>query len=279
MKKKLTVLNASVLAAGAALFVNYENNGVDTTEYILRRPDIGAALDGMKILQISDLQNKRFGKYQKILAAKILKAHPDVIVITGDIIDRRTFDIEPARELVRVCVRIAPVLFVPGNHEIWSGRYDEVKRMLISEGVDILENRAISFEYRGETINFCGISDPCVLQDGQKLRRPELVKESLHGLIPKDGFSVLLSHRPEFFADYELAGAKLVFTGHVHGGQFRIPPFGALYAPDQGILPAYSAGIQRIRQCDMIVSRGLGNSSFPLRLFNRPELVLVRLKK
>lgn len=92
-----------------------------------------------------------------------------------------------------------------------------------------------------------------------------------------DGYTILLSHRPELFTTYTASGVDLVFTGHAHGGQFRIPFVGGLVAPNQGFFPEYDAGLYTAETTNMVVSRGVGNSIIPLRINNRPELIVVTL--
>ena len=94
----------------------------------------------------------------------------------------------------------------------------------------------------------------------------------------EDNYTILLAHRPDFFDEYVKSGSDLVLSGHAHGGQFRLPFVGGLYAPGQGFLPEYDSGIYTEGSTSMIVSRGIGNSAFPIRFNNRPEIILVELK-
>ena len=103
------------------------------------------------------------------------------------------------------------------------------------------------------------------------------MEKNLAALSQGDGFQLLLSHRPEFMDMYVRYDIDLVLSGHAHGGQFRLPFLGGLYAPSQGFFPKYDAGLFEEENTKMIVSRGIGNSAFPLRFNNRPELVLITL--
>ena len=92
------------------------------------------------------------------------------------------------------------------------------------------------------------------------------------------GYTVLLSHRPELFAVYAEQGIDLVFSGHAHGGQFRLPILGGLIAPNQGLFPQFDAGQFTSGQTAMLVSRGIGNSVIPIRINNRPQIVVAELR-
>lgn len=91
---------------------------------------------------------------------------------------------------------------------------------------------------------------------------------------------MLIAHKPEYLEDYQNIGFDLGFAGHAHGGQIRIPFINqGIIAPGQGLFPKYTEGINTIDGFSLIISRGLGNSGFPLRLFNRPEVIVVTLHK
>ncbi len=251
-------------------FLYWQNNGLMLTS-MTYYGEVPKAFDGYKILQVSDLQNKTFGKAQKPLLQKIRNAAPDIIVITGDLLDRNRTDVNVAIEFIRDIVQIAPVYFVSGNHEHRSGEWEDLSEKLVQEGVIILDNGKSVIERNGETITLLGLADKSVNQYYDKI---------LHSLMAgqEDGFHILLSHRPELFETYAEEGIDLVFTGHAHGGQIRIPLIGGIFAPHQGFFPKYTEGMHEKEGTTMIVSRGLGNSTFPFRIFNRPELIEIRLR-
>ena len=166
-----------------------------------------------------------------------------------------------------------------GNHEATCSQYGDLKAGLEEAGVIVLEDEAISLERGGETIALLGLADPDFMVKGDMFGEvPAMVSTKLKNLIgDESGYTILLSHRPELFETYVDGGIDLVFSGHVHGGQFRLPFIGGLVAPNQGLFPKYDAGLYTDGGTSMVVSRGIGNSIIPFRFNNRPEIVLVEL--
>lgn len=261
------------------VFFVWQNNSITTTKIEISNSQIPDVFDEFTIVQISDLHNKVFRTKQSSLLKNIIEASPDIIVITGDLVDRRMYDLDDAMLFVDGAVRIAPVYFVSGNHEAWSEKYDEVSQRLIDSGVVILDDTKVELNRNGEVVELLGLSDPDFLTstyfEGTKYSG---LKEHLIELADESVFQILLSHRPELFDLYVDSNIDLIFTGHAHGGQFRIPRIGGLIAPDQGLFPKYTSGAYKEEQSTMVVSRGLGNSIIPIRIFNRPEVVIVTLK-
>lgn len=253
-------------------FYHWQNNTISVTKLTLDNPKIPKEFDGFRILQVSDIQDKCFGKRQSYLLEKIKKLQPDCIVITGDLIDSNRLNLRTSMDFIKGAFSIAPTYYVSGNHEYYSGIYTELIECLKRNHVTVLENDRTILEHHGGKINLLGISDKKQLPN----YRGKL-KELTKGL-KKNEFKILLSHRPEIFDAYAEAEIDLIFTGHAHGGQIRIPFLGGLFAPHQGFFPKYTNGLYQKEKSFMVVSRGLGNSVFPLRLFNRPNLVLMTLK-
>ena len=271
MKYKKTrgcILGGLLLSA----FLYWQDNGLMLTR-MNYEGDIPKAFQGYKILQVSDLQNKVFGKKQKPLLKKMKESAPDMIVITGDLLDRhegRT-NVDSAMELIQEIMGIAPVYFVSGNHEHQSGEWDVLLDKLIDAGVTVLDNGKSIIEKDGDTITLIGLADKSV---------NPYYHEMLHTLMAgqEERFNILLSHRPELFDTYVEENIDLVFTGHAHGGQIIIPFLRqGIFAPHQGFFPKYTEGMHEKDGTVMVVCRGLGNSSFPFRIFNRPELIEVTL--
>ena len=229
------------------------------------------AFDGFRILHISDLHNCMFGEAQSELLCRTRDAAPDMIAITGDLIDKRRTDIDAAMDYVSRAVRIAPVYFAAGNHEVLSGVYPALSKRLMSCGVTVLDDRCAVIERGGGRINVGGIVDPV-------LRPQEEYENTLARLFACPGFKMLLAHKPRLYT-YNRYDIDLALCGHAHGGQWRLPLIGGLYAPDQGIFPKYTSGKYEENGTTMVVSRGLGNSAIIMRMFNGPELVAVTLKR
>ncbi|MBM6828905.1 metallophosphoesterase [Anaerotignum lactatifermentans] len=258
-------------AAAAGAFLYWQDNGLMVSQQYYKG-DVPEAFHGFKILHISDLQNKRFGKKQKNLIYRAECSSPDMIVITGDLIDRNRTNLDAAMELIDAIVDLAPVYYVSGNHEHQSGRFEELAERLTKAGVKVMNNGKTVIERDGDTIVLLGLTD--------KWANPHY-RSILHMLCQgqEDAFKILLSHRPELFEEYVEEEIDLICCGHAHGGQIRLPGINGVFAPNQGFLPAYTAGMYREGKTAMVVSRGLGNSSFPFRIGNRPELVEITLMR
>ena len=273
MKRKWTKL--LLLFALLSAFIWTQNEWLQTTELTLSSSQIPASFDGYRILQISDLHNHRFGKDQGRLLSAIETADADLIVVTGDTIDRRKFNLTPVETLLKNFPDI-PTYYVSGNHEVWSGKYEQVKAVLNAGGWHCLDNAVTSITQGEDSLQLAGLMDPASRNQGDI---EAYTRKHLDDLALQDNpFTILLAHRPNPLQAYAQYPVDLVFSGHAHGGQFRLPFLGGLVAPDQGLFPEYTAGMHAIKQTTMVVSRGLGNSIIPLRLFNRPELVIVTLR-
>ncbi|NLA52484.1 MAG: metallophosphoesterase, partial [Alcaligenaceae bacterium] len=252
-----------------------------TTEINVRCPKLPDAFNGYRIVHLSDLHNKRFGKEQENLVGKIIDIRPDLIAITGDLIDSRYPNDDAGLELIKRIVDIAPVYFVRGNHERRSGRFQSFGEALKKNGVYVLQNTYDRISKDGTGIYIMGIDDPTTHRKGYdetKAVRRE-IERMTNGIKENDAFKILLAHRPDMFPLYSEYGFDLILSGHAHGGQIRFPLIGGLFAPNQGFFPEYTSGEYKRGNSAMIVSRGLGNSLFPQRLFNRPEIVVLTLTK
>ena len=255
------------------------NTALTVSNIKISSSHIPAAFSGFRIAQVSDLHNAEFGKNNAELLKLLSESRPDIIVITGDLIDANHTDVGIALGFAQESVRIAPTYYVTGNHEAASPQYDTLKAGLEEAGVIVLEDEAISLERNGETITLLGLGDPDFTVKGDMFGETSaMVSTKLRNLIDDESrYTILLSHRPELFETYTDGGIDLVFSGHAHGGQFRLPFIGGLAAPNQGLFPQYDAGLYTDGGTSMVVSRGIGNSIIPFRFNNRPEIVLVEL--
>ena len=261
------------------VFLVCQNNSIVTTRQSYVSKKLPDSFNGFKIVHISDFHNKNFhGR----LINKIKAETPDIIVITGDLIDRRKTNLKTAIKFVKEAVEIAPVYYVSGNHEQLSVHYSELKEALKKSRVIIMDNSYKTIYKDGSEIGLTGVPDPTIRKknDGYLYKNNGIyIKRDLEKLTrnSKTDFNILLSHRPEHINVYKEFNFDLVFCGHAHGGQIRIPFIGGILAPDQGFFPKYSEGMCREGSTTMVISRGLGNSAFPFRIFNRPELIAVSL--
>ena len=265
----LTILIGWTLWGNAALEVN---------EFEIVSDRIPQGFDGFRIAQVSDLHNARFGEDNVKLIELLSQTEPDIIVLTGDLIDSRNTNVEVALDFARQAVEIAPVYYVSGNHESRVTAYMDLKMGLGNAGVIVLENQKVEITRGQEHITLIGIDDPS-FRESYLFGDAAGVAEQVIGDLQEasDGYTILLSHRPELFDVYVDTEMDLVFSGHAHGGQFRLPFVGGLVAPNQGFFPEYDAGQFSEEKTTMIVSRGVGNSIIPVRVNNRPEIVVVTL--
>ena len=269
----LIIIPALLMAAALALYLIWANGALSITRCALEFEGLPEGFDGFVIAQVSDLHNASFGEGNEKLLGALRDAEPDIIAVTGDLVDSRHTDIGTALAFIEAAAEIAPVYYVTGNHEARLD-FEAIERGLIDAGARLLRGESVELRRGGGSITLAGIDDPAFIKGGgSAAERAEAQLSSLG----RGGFTVLLAHRPELIESY--AGyADLVLSGHAHGGQVRLPFIGGLYAPGQGLLPEYDAGIYGRGGCTLIVSRGLGNSLFPLRVNNRPELVTVELR-
>lgn len=261
-----------------SVFFIWQNNDITVSATEYANSKIPPNFNGYKIVQISDLHNKKFGRNQHRLINHIKELQPDIILITGDIIDRRHYNLDTALEFTSQAAQIAPTYYVTGNHEAWSGKYGIIKSELEKTGVITVDNKTFQLKKNGQKIRLIGTEDPAFYyEDYLDGADTKAMEEHLDNFADEDSFKILLAHRPNFMYLYKNKNIDLVFTGHAHGGQIRLPFIGAFYVPDQGFNPQYTIGCYTENNTTMYVSRGLGNSVFPFRIFNRPEIVAVTL--
>lgn len=270
---------AVFLIAMLCFFVYNGNTKIEVEPFEISSSKIPLSFNGFTIVQISDLHNAEFSNGNDRLLSLIKKENPDMIVITGDLVDSRRTKLGIALSLARQLQEIAPTFYVSGNHEARITEFKQLIEGLEQVGVTVLENKKVSITKHGETIRLIGVSDPSFYTDFLFDSGAAVIEETYCSLAEKNNeYSVLLSHRPELFDTYAQIGADLVFSGHAHGGQFRLPFVGGLFAPNQGFFPEYDSGLYKKDSTVMLVSRGLGSSIIPIRLFNPPHLVVAVLK-
>lgn len=268
-----------ILYAGAA--VCPENAALSVSHYEIAAEKIPAAFDGFRIVQLSDLHGRLFGKDGQRLLSKISAQRPDMIAVTGDFADEKTEDFTPLFHFSASLRAICPVCFVSGNHE--QKLPPPLRRSFLAglreQGVKILDNALVRLERDGQTIDLRGVRVPLRYYRwrGAGGRRTAFSQKKMEHLAGLSGpfYTVLLAHNPLFFEAYAEWGSDLTLCGHVHGGLFRLPGLGGLLSPERKFFPRYSAGIYRIGDRVMEVSRGLGK--YP-RINNLPEIVSLTLR-
>ncbi len=278
--KKLVGVILSVVVTTVIIWIFWANTALELNTYKVYNPSLPKSFNGFKIAQISDLHNAEIGKDNHKLLETLKTAKPDIIVITGDLVDSRTTNIEIALSFIKNAIEIAPCYFITGNHEARITEYEKMKNSLTDLGVLVLEDEKIKIKTEGSFITLIGVNDPSFTTDYLFGDSAEVMRNKLESLTEEnDGYTILLSHRPELFDVYVDYDIDLTLSGHAHGGQFRLPFVGGVFAPNQGFFPQYDGGSYSKNNSTMIVSRGIGNSLFPLRFNNRPEVVLIELIK
>ena len=261
------------------IWTAWGNTALELNTCSVSSDKLPGAFDGYRIAHISDFHNTEIGEGNSKLLSMLREAEPDIIAITGDLIDSRNTDISIALSFIEEAVQIAPCYYVAGNHEARVREYDALKSGLKAAGVIVLENEKLTINDSGEGITIAGVNDPSFCTDYLSGDAAAVIGARLSELTTEEnGFTILLSHRPELYDTYADYGINLVLSGHAHGGQFRFPFLGGLIAPNQGLFPKYDSGLYAERGTNMIVSRGIGNSIVPLRFNNRPEVILIELK-
>ena len=280
-KKRAKTITLSVIGIALVLlivWIAWGNNALELNSYSIASNSLPKEFDGFRIAQVSDLHNAEMGKDNEKLISMLVDAEPDIIVITGDMIDSRNTKVDVALNFAEQAVKIAPCYYVTGNHEARVDEYSDLKVGLIELGVTVLEDAKTQIVLSGESITLVGVDDPSFQTDYLFGDDETVMNSKLDEVISEeDGYVILLSHRPELFDTYVENKVDLVFSGHAHGGQFRIPFIGGVVAPNQGVFPKYDAGIYSAGDTNMVVSRGVGNSIIPFRINNRPEVILIEL--
>ena len=277
IKNRTTIILVMLLISIMVSWVIWGNLSVETTKLTVTSKDLPEAFDKFSIDHISDLHNAEYGKNNEKLIDILEAESPNIIAITGDLIDSNHTNLEVALSFAQQAVKIAPCYFVTGNHEAWIGsQYEELKTSLQNTGITVLQDEAIELNYGDVCIQLIGLNDPD-FSERDRLLSESILEAKLSQVNISDGFTILLSHRPEYFNVYQNKNIDLVLSGHAHGGQFRLPFGRGVIAPGQGLFPKYDAGAYTENGTTMIVSRGIGNSIIPVRINNPPEIVIIEL--
>ncbi len=264
---------------GLIVFLHWQNYGLRTVRYVFSHRDMPAGFHGFKIVQISDYHNT--SQLQDAVLSITEREHPDIIALTGDLFDCRHTDIAAGLSLAQRLPAIAPTYYVTGNHEARLANADQLKDTLSGYGIKVMDDEKLLLQRNGDFVTLLGAQDPRFFAPDLEQEEDKITfRQKMLSLCAGDNtFKILLSHRPEFIHTYRDAGVVLALTGHAHGGQFGIPFTDmGVFVPNQGLFPKYARGLKQLDNTTEIISRGLGNSAFPFRLFNRPEVVVVEFE-
>ena len=267
-----------VLAVGGWFWFQWQCWGLQVTRTGAALKRLPGEFDGYRIVHLSDLHGHEYGQGSEELLALVREQEPDLIVVTGDLIDQES-QLEMIPALAQGLSDIAPSYYVTGNHEwgLGTGTVKELKGLLSQYGVTPLSNQYELLERGGAQIVLAGIDDPNGYADQ---KTPEELFAEIENNAP-GLFTLLLAHRNDHFGQYAAAGYDFVLSGHGHGGIVRLPFLGGLLGTNRQFFPDWTAGVYTLGDSTLFVSRGLGNNTVPFqgfRLFNRPELAVVTLK-
>lgn len=273
------LLVLAALAVGGWLWFQWQCWGLQVTHAQAALKGLPQGFDGYKIVHLSDLHGHEYGEGNRELLDRVREQAPDLIVITGDLIDQKS-QLEMAPALARGLAGIAPTYYVTGNHEwaLGTGAVKELKTLLRECGVAVLSNQYQVLERGGDKLALAGVDDPNGYAD-------QTTPEELYAWIQGEApglFTLLMAHRNDHFGQYANAGYDFVMSGHGHGGIVHLPFVGGLMGTDRRFFPPWTAGVYTVGDSTLFVSRGLGNNTVPFkgfRLFNRPELAVVELKR
>ena len=263
-----------------AAFLYYQNNKIDITKYNIKNDGINGRIT---IVHLSDLHSKPFKK----VLTKLNEIKPDIICITGDYINDHARRKEKMFDFAKELVEIAPVYYITGNHERRLDIFDEIMQSLSDCGFNVLLDEIAVANINGNEIDILGLDENMADHSDYRARKAGLfeypdMKPYFEKLDDYSGFKIVLSHCPENFEgleelNYSQYDFDIQLSGHAHGGQFILPFIGPVFAPGQGLFPKYARGSFGERP-KLIISRGLGNSEFPFRLFNHPEINVITIK-
>lgn len=280
----LVVLILGILLIGVYLYI--QNNIHKTTSYSVFIPDLHSSLIDKKVVFISDThfrENISHSFIDRVLM-EIEKNDPDLILFGGDVVHTVSNDqvLEHTKDFFSQLTMIAPTYAVYGNHDLDSNRKNEIAETMKRVGVTLLDNKATWISFNDSEAGFwlMGLNEyvSSISRKQDALSKIKTLKKN------KNAPKILLAHYPHFFEKYLMDESKrphLILSGHTHGGQAILPIIGGLFAPGQGFNPYYDFGLftsEKYPDSRLIITRGLGNSSFPFRINNRPEIVTIQFK-
>lgn len=277
------MLEGLIIAGGAALLaarVYLDNTLVEVSKYEIKSNKIPKEFNKYKIVQLSDFHSYGFKRDNLKLINKIYEETPDIIVITGDMVNKYDKKFEKFLNIAEILSKKYKIYFIVGNHEIRLKKKDleYILNKLKGFGIKILKDEKITIARKNGHINIYGLHIP--LSYYKIINRPTNLSEVVSKVLKRckeEEFNILMAHNPLFFQEYSKHNIDLTLSGHVHGGMIRLPLIGAILSPERKFFPKYSGGIYEINNKKLIVSRGLGHSRRGIRLFNKRDLVSITL--
>jgi predicted MPP superfamily phosphohydrolase len=280
IKIRWSLVIVFIIAALLALLALDSRLRLVSSKYELFYDNLPGGFDGYRIVQLSDLHMRQFGEDNEKLIDEVKKQEPDIIVLTGDFLNRKekgaqggqTKALEP---FLRKLALIAPCYFVNGNHEWASGELSELAELLKELDIKYLHNEFVLLEEQGQEIILAGAEDPNGPAD---MKTPDELVEIIRNNYP-ESFIILLTHRNNLAEKYPELPVDLIICGHAHGGIIRIPFVGGLLGTEKDFFPRYDGGLFEEEGFNMVLSRGLGDYISVPRILNNPEIVTIILRK
>ena len=271
----MVLLAVAVLLVVLWPFAHYQNNHIVVSEFDISHDKV----DSLRIVQLSDLHGKQFGKDNEELFEKVVELEPDLIVATGDMVSRSDKNLIEVVDFLAALNERAPAIYVFGNHEYGLHSFEGFRQKLQERDIIVLENEIYSLNINGNTVNILGFEGRTQRVTNASRMSTGYVSRLFSELGKRSGLKIVLSHHPGNYAladdnSFNQYDFDLMFSGHAHGGQWNLPFVGGVFTPSEGFMPQYYRGFYDDR---LIVSAGLGNSRIPLRLFNYPEIVVVNV--
>ena len=275
MRRRKTAAPLVLTALLAAGFLLWGNCSLQTTETALVSPALPPAFDGLRIVELADLHGRVFGRGSRRLLAAVRRAEPDLICIDGDLFDEHT-DLAMLPPLLRGLCAIAPVYYVTGNHEWRVPGLRGILAQMRACGVTVLQDDWRVLRRGEDALIVAGTDDPC--GPAERKTPAELIAD-IRAEAGEAAFLLLLTHRNDQLPQWSALGVQAVLAGHCHGGVVRLPFVGGLFGTDRRLFPAWDAGLYRQGETVLYVSRGLGYTNVHFRLFNRPEVAVIVLRR
>ena len=275
MRRRKTAVLLVLTALLAAGFLLWGNCSLQTTETALVSPALPPAFDGLRFVELADLHGRVFGRGSRRLLAAVRRAEPDLICIDGDLFDEHT-DLAMLPPLLRGLCAIAPVYYVTGNHEWRVPGLRGILAQMRACGVTVLQDDWRVLRRGEDALIVAGTDDPC--GPAERKTPAELIAD-IRAEAGEAAFLLLLAHRNDQLPQWSALGVQAVLAGHCHGGVVRLPFVGGLFGTDRRLFPAWDAGLYRQGETALYVSRGLGYTNVHFRLFNRPEVAVIVLRR
>ena len=275
MRRRKTAVLLVLTALLAAGFLLWGNCSLQTTETALVSPALPPAFDGLRIVELADLHGRVFGRGSRRLLAAVRRAEPDLICIDGDLFDEHT-DLAMLPPLLRGLCAIAPVYYVTGNHEWRVPGLRGILAQMRACGVTVLQDDWRVLRRGEDALIVAGTDDPC---GPAERKTPAELIANIRAEAGEAAFLLLLAHRNDQLPQWSALGVQAVLAGHCHGGVVRLPFVGGLFGTDRRLFPAWDAGLYRQGETALYVSRGLGYTNVHFRLFNRPEVAVIVLRR